>query len=163
MVNKSWYIVDLFIFWLNSSFHPLTFTKLRFWPPKKKNYKMPPKFCNSSSFGPQDQFLVKKITHVTSLRVPRQRRPSQNWPWGPKLPQMQNLKGSFVVFFLGDQNHNFGKVRGLKLLLSLIFYKKYRREYLWLRKQNTLFSTMSVLFVNIIFPKTNLFKFSMST
>jgi len=23
--------------------------------------------------------------------VPRQRRPSQNWPWGPKLPPMQNL------------------------------------------------------------------------
>jgi len=38
--------------------------------------------------------------------VPRQRRPSQNWPWGPKLPQMQNLGGGFVV-------------RGLKLLLSL--------------------------------------------
>jgi len=23
----------------NCSFNPLTFTKLRFWPPKKKNYK----------------------------------------------------------------------------------------------------------------------------
>jgi len=31
--------------------------------------------------------------------VPRQRRPSQNWPWGPKLPQVQNLGGGFVVVF----------------------------------------------------------------
>jgi len=51
----------------------------------------------------------------------RQRRPSQNWPWGPKLPQVQNLGGSFVVIFLGGQNRNFGKVKGLKLLLSLFF------------------------------------------
>jgi len=58
---------------------------------------MPPKFCNWSSFGPQSQ---KKLTRGTSLRVPRQRRPSQNWPWGPKLPQVQNLRGGFVVFFL---------------------------------------------------------------
>jgi len=32
--------------------------------------------------------------------VPRQRRPSQNWPWGPKLPQVQNLGGRFCSFFL---------------------------------------------------------------
>jgi len=51
--------------------------------------------------------------------VPRQRRLSQNWHWGPKLPQMQNLGGGFVIFFLGAQNCNFEKVRGLKLLLSL--------------------------------------------
>jgi len=31
---------------------------------------------------------------------PRQRRSNQNWHWGPKLPQMQNLGGRFVVFFL---------------------------------------------------------------
>jgi len=31
--------------------------------------------------------------------VPRQRRLSQNLHWGPKLPQMQNLGGGFVVFF----------------------------------------------------------------
>jgi len=52
--------------------------------------------------APQDQFLVKiiiKITRDTSLRMSHQRRPSQNWPWGPKLPQMQNLEGGFVVFF----------------------------------------------------------------
>ena len=57
--------------------------------------------------------MVKKKTRGTSLRVPRQRRPSQ-------LSQMQNLGGGFVVFFLEGQNRNFGKVRGLKLLLSLI-------------------------------------------
>ena len=51
--------------------------------------------------------------------MPRQRRPSQNWPWGPKLSQVQNLWDRFVVFFLGSQNCNFGKVRRLKLLLSL--------------------------------------------
>jgi len=51
--------------------------------------------------------------------VPRQRRLSQYQPWGPKLPQMQNLGGCFVVFFLGGQNRNFEKVRGLKLQLSL--------------------------------------------
>jgi len=52
--------------------------------------------------APQGQFLIKnknkKITCGTSLRVPRQRRPSQNWSWGRKLPQMQNLGGDFVVF-----------------------------------------------------------------
>jgi len=54
--------------------------------------------------------------------VPRQRRPSQNWLWGPKLPQVQNLGGGFVVFFFfGGQNRNFEKIKGLKLLLSLIF------------------------------------------
>jgi len=51
--------------------------------------------------------------------VPRQRRPSQNWLWEQKLSQMQNLGGGFGVFFLVDQNRNFEKVRGLKLLLSL--------------------------------------------
>jgi len=53
--------------------------------------------------------------------VPHQRRPSQNWYWGPKLPQMQNLGGRFVVFFLGGQNRNFIKVRELKLQLSLLY------------------------------------------
>ena len=52
--------------------------------------------------------------------MPRQRRPSQNWQWGPKLPQMQNLEGRFVVFFLEDQNRNFVKVKGLKLQLILL-------------------------------------------
>jgi len=31
--------------------------------------------------------------------VTRQRKPSQNWSWGPKMPQVQNLGGGFVVFF----------------------------------------------------------------
>jgi len=73
---------------------------LRFWPPKKKkNYKAAPKFCNCRSFSPPRQ-KKNKITHGTSLRVPRQRRLSQNWSWGPKLPHVQNLGGDFVVFFL---------------------------------------------------------------
>jgi len=55
-------------------------------------------FCNCSSFGPPWQ---KKITCGTSFRVPRQRRPSQYQPWGPKLPHVQNLGGGFVIFFLG--------------------------------------------------------------
>jgi hypothetical protein len=94
-------------FRFNSNFRPLTFTK----------------FCNCSSFGPQDQFLVKKnkkITRGPSLRVPRQCKLSQNWPWWPKLPHVQNL-GRFCSFFLEGQNRNFGKVKGLKLLLSLSF------------------------------------------
>jgi len=37
---------------------------------------------------------------------------------GPKLLQLQNIRGCFVVFFLRGQNRNFGKVRGLKLQLS---------------------------------------------
>jgi len=42
---------------------------------------------------------------------------------GPKLPQMQNLEGDFVAFFLlRGQNRNFEKVRGLKLILSQIIY-----------------------------------------
>ena len=36
-------------------------------------------------------------------------------------PCLQNLGGCFVGFFLGGQNCNFGKVRGLKLQLSLHF------------------------------------------
>jgi len=31
--------------------------------------------------------------------VPRQRRPSQNWPWSPKLPQGAKLRGRFCSFF----------------------------------------------------------------
>jgi len=38
---------------------------------------------------------------------------------GPKLLQLQNLGGGFVVFFLEGQNRNFEKVMGLKLQLSL--------------------------------------------
>jgi len=72
---------------------------LRFKPPKKKNYKTAPKFCKCSSFGPQCQKKIKKLTRGTSLRVPRQHRPSQIWLWGPKLPHVQNIGGGFVVFF----------------------------------------------------------------
>jgi len=39
---------------------------------------------------------------------------------GQKLPQLQNLRSNFVVFFLEGQNRNFEKVRGRKPLLSLL-------------------------------------------
>jgi len=42
---------------------------------------------------------------------------------GPKMLQLQNLGGGFVVFFLGGQNRNFVKVRGRKLLLSLLNFR----------------------------------------
>jgi len=71
---------------------------------------------------PKAKIKNKKITRGASFRVPHQRRPSQNWPWGPKQPQVQNLRGGFVVFFLGGQNRNFEKVKGLKLLLSQSYF-----------------------------------------
>ena len=102
---------------LNCSFSPLTFSKFQFWPLKKKKLQNSPlSFATVAVLAPQSK---KKITCGTSLRVPRQRRPSQYQFWGPKLLQLQNLGGCFVVFFLGGQNRNFGKVRGLKLQLSL--------------------------------------------
>jgi len=68
---------------------------LRFWSPKKKLQNRPISFATVAVLVPQG----KKKTRGTSLRVPRQRRPSQNWPCGPKLPRMQNLGDGFVVFF----------------------------------------------------------------
>jgi len=51
---------------------------------------------------------------------------TKNWSWGPKLLQLQNLGGGFVVFFfLRDQNRNFEKVKGRNLLLSLYFIINY--------------------------------------
>ena len=38
---------------LNCSFSLLTFSKLRFLPPKKKTTKQPPKFCTCGSFDSQ--------------------------------------------------------------------------------------------------------------
>jgi len=75
-------------------------------------------------------FMLGKrgVTRGTSLRVPRQRISSQNWYWGPKLPHMQNLGGCFIVFFLGGKNHNFVKVKGLKLQLSLILNNVVKRK-----------------------------------
>jgi len=44
--------------------------------------------------------------------VPRQRRPSQYQPWGPKLSQVQNLGGCFGVFFLGVKIATLKKLGG---------------------------------------------------
>jgi len=54
--------------------------------------------------------------------VPRQCRPNQNRPWGPKLPQVQNLGDGFVVFFLGGQNRNFEKVMEQKVQQKNHYY-----------------------------------------
>jgi len=107
-------------------FRPLTLTKLWFWPPKKKTTKPAPKFCNCSSIGPPRPIFGKKITCGTSLRVPRQHRPSQNWLWWPKLLHMQNLGGGFVVFFLRAKNATLGK-SGAKVLFGLSLFWAYEK------------------------------------
>jgi len=50
--------------------------------------------------------------------LPRQRRPSQDWPWGPKLSQMQNLGGGFVVFFLRSPKSQLWKSLGVKTAIK---------------------------------------------
>jgi len=52
---------------------------------------------------------------------------------GPKLLQMQNLGGRFVVFFR-SQNHNFVKVKRLKLQLNQITIIKSKEH---LKKKKT--------------------------
>jgi len=84
-------------FRFNSSFNPLTFLKLRFWPPKKKNYKTAPCICGS--FGPKanfDSVTLSEMPRVVFLFLFF----TKIGPWGPKLLQLQNLGGGFVVFFL---------------------------------------------------------------
>jgi len=46
---------------------------------------------------------------------PRVRWMGQNWRGGPKLKQKVNLAGLKRWFFLGGQNHNFGKLTGPKV------------------------------------------------
>ena len=84
--------------WLNSSFSPLTFPKLRFWPPRpiltQSTLTWHPKGGATCFFF----FLC----------------------WGIKTATVAKLRERFCsFFFLGGQNHNFVKVRGRKLLLSL--------------------------------------------
>jgi len=44
-------------------------------------------------------------------------------PWGAKTATVAKLRGLFCsFFFLGGQNRNFGKVKGLKLQLSLFLF-----------------------------------------
>ena len=50
----------------------------------------------------------------------------------PKLLQIQNLGGRFVVFFLGGQNRNFVKVRELKLQLSLFIIQRISKDFILL-------------------------------
>ena len=51
----------------------------------------------------------------------RQRRPSQNWHWGPKLPHMQNLGGRFVVFFLRWPKSQFCESYRVKIAIKPLF------------------------------------------
>jgi len=39
-------------------------------------------------------------------------RPSQNWSWGSKLPQEQNLEDDFVVFFVWVKTTTLKKLGG---------------------------------------------------
>jgi len=59
--------------------------------PKKKLQNSLISFATVAVLAPQGKKIVIIITRGTSLRVPRQHRPSQYQPWGPKLPQVQNL------------------------------------------------------------------------
>jgi len=81
---------------------------------------MTPKFCICGSFGPRCQFWLGLRGRGTLSEVPRVIIFIFIFDIGGlKLLQMQNLGGRFIVFFLG-QNHNFVKVRELKLQLSQI-------------------------------------------
>jgi len=72
--------------------------------PKKKLQNRPLSFATIADWLSKANFWYKKKTRGTSLRVPRQRRPSQNWLWRPKLSQIQNLGDGFVVFFRGPKS-----------------------------------------------------------
>ena len=52
-------------------------------PKEKKLQNRLISFATVAVLAPQGQ--KKKKTRDTSLRMLRQRRPSQNWLWGPKL------------------------------------------------------------------------------
>ena len=56
--------------------------------------------------------------------MPRQRRPSQNWLWGSKLPQVQNLGGGFLVFFLRGPKSQLWKSSGAKTVIKPIIKDK---------------------------------------
>ena len=70
-------------------------------------------------FWPQDQFWLGLRWRGTLSEVSRVIFYFIFGLGGPKLLQLQNLGGGFVVFFsLRGQNRNFVKVRGRKLLLN---------------------------------------------
>jgi len=57
-------------------------------PPKKKNYKTAPKFCNGDSFGPQGKRKKHVAPHLgCHISVDR----AKIGLGGPKLPHVQNL------------------------------------------------------------------------
>jgi len=70
---------------------------------------------------------------------------------GPKLLQLQNLGVFFLFFFLGGQNRNFEKVRGLKLQLSLFIKDNFVKQL-----TISLFHTILTTFLNMCeMPKTS--------
>ena len=83
---------------LNSSFSPLTFLKLRFWPPKKKTTKPPPKFCICDSFGPQCQFRLGLRWRGTLSEVPGVFF-YQKLALGAKTAIVAKLRGQFCSFY----------------------------------------------------------------
>jgi len=105
-------------FRLNSSFRPLTFSKLRFWPPKKKSYKTPLSFALVAVLAPRPI-----LTRSTLTWHPKWGATCYFlfffWPRGAKTAAVAKPRGQFCsFFFLGAQNRNFVKVKGPKLLLS---------------------------------------------
>jgi len=95
---------------------------LRFWPPKTKTTKPPPKFCICGSFGPQGQFWLGLRWRGTLSEVPCVIFLQKIGLPGPKLLQLQNIKGGFVVFFLRGSKSQFRKSQGTKTAIRPYFY-----------------------------------------
>jgi len=73
-------------------------------------------------FWPQYQFWLGLRWRGTLSEVPRVIFLNFFFfAMGAKLLQMQNLGGRFEVFFLGGQNRNSVKVRGLKTAIKPIY------------------------------------------
>jgi len=77
-------------------------TQQKKFGPLKKTTKPPLNFCTCDSFGFQSQLwlglrwcdTLSEVSHVIFFIF---------LVWGPKLLQLQNLGGGFVVFFRGSK------------------------------------------------------------
>jgi len=103
--------IHIFYFFLSSmilkfrfhcSFNPLTLSKLRFWPPKKKTTKQPRKFCTCGSFGPQGWCWLGLRWRGTLSEVPRVFFLFFFLPWEAKTATVAKLRGLFCSFFLSE-------------------------------------------------------------
>jgi len=92
-------MLESIFYWLNSSFSPLTFLKLRFWLSKKKTTKPPPKFGTCDNFGPKANF-----DSVYADMTPLMRCHVLFFlfflPWGAKTATIAKFRGQFYNFFL---------------------------------------------------------------